>query len=92
MSSVAALASSPSPLLAFFMHDLRAGGAERNIVRLVNGVAAKGIRIDLILISKSGVYLRNWIQGSTSWNWRSLARRQLQSAWLAISMRIGQQR
>ena len=56
MSSVAALASSPSPLLAFFMHDLRAGGAERNIVRLVNGVAAKGIRIDLILISKSGVY------------------------------------
>ena len=28
------------PLLSFFIHDLRAGGAERNIVRLVNGVVS----------------------------------------------------
>src|SRR5262245_58969526 len=55
MSTVEPLGSNPS--LAFFIHDLRAGGAERNIVRLVNGIAAKGIRTDLVLINKSGVYL-----------------------------------
>jgi glycosyltransferase involved in cell wall biosynthesis len=47
----------PDPLLSFFIHDLRSGGAERNIVRLVNGVADKGIRTDLVVISKTGVYL-----------------------------------
>jgi len=45
------------PLLSFFIHDLRSGGAERNIVRLVNGVADRGIRTDLVVISKTGVYL-----------------------------------
>lgn len=44
-------------LLAFFIHDLRSGGAEKNIVRLVNGVAARGIETDLVVINKTGPYL-----------------------------------
>jgi glycosyltransferase involved in cell wall biosynthesis len=44
-------------LLSFFIQDLRSGGAERNIVRLVNGVVDRGIQADLVVISKTGVYL-----------------------------------
>jgi glycosyltransferase involved in cell wall biosynthesis len=57
MTGSPAQAGDTRPLLSFFIHDLRAGGAERNIVRLVNGVVSTGIRTDLVVVSRSGVYL-----------------------------------
>jgi glycosyltransferase involved in cell wall biosynthesis len=43
--------------IAFFVQDLRGGGAERNIVRIVNGIAARGVPTDLVLVSREGPYL-----------------------------------
>lgn len=43
--------------IAFFVQDLRGGGAERNIVRVVNGIAARGVPTDLVLVSREGPYL-----------------------------------
>jgi glycosyltransferase involved in cell wall biosynthesis len=44
------------PVLAFFIQDLREGGAERNVARLLNGIVARGIRTDLIVIDRKGTF------------------------------------
>ena len=40
--------------VAFLMHDLRDGGAERVTVSLANGIAARGIAVDLVLVNEVG--------------------------------------
>lgn len=42
---------------AFFLQDLRGGGAERSVVRLVNGMVERGIPVHLVLINRTGSYL-----------------------------------
>lgn len=46
------------PHLAFFAHDLRGGGAERAVVRLVNAMARRDVLIDLVLVKKEGAFLQ----------------------------------
>ncbi len=43
--------------IAFFVQDLRGGGAERSVVRLVNGVAKRGYPTDLIVMKAEGPFL-----------------------------------
>lgn len=43
--------------LALFIPSLHGGGAERVMVSLANGLAAKGLDVDLVLARKAGVYL-----------------------------------
>lgn len=43
--------------LAVFLADLGAGGAERMTVAIANGMAARGMTVDLVLASASGPYL-----------------------------------
>lgn len=43
--------------VSFFLQDLRGGGAERSVVRLANGIAARGIPTDIVLIRREGVFL-----------------------------------
>lgn len=40
--------------VAFLIHDLRDGGAERITVSLANGVAARGFDVDLVLVNEKG--------------------------------------
>ena len=40
--------------VAFLIHDLRDGGAERITVSLANGVAARGFEVDLVLVNEKG--------------------------------------
>jgi len=40
--------------VAFLIHDLRDGGAERITVSLANGIAARGFDVDLVLVNKKG--------------------------------------
>lgn len=40
--------------LAFFIQDLREGGAERSVARLLNGIVARGISVDLVVIARKG--------------------------------------
>jgi glycosyltransferase involved in cell wall biosynthesis len=42
---------------AFFIQDLRGGGAERAVVRLANGIAARNIPTDLVLVARRGPFL-----------------------------------
>jgi glycosyltransferase involved in cell wall biosynthesis len=42
--------------LAFFIQDLRAGGAERNVARLLNGIVARGIETELVVIERRGAF------------------------------------
>lgn len=44
--------------VALFLADLHGGGAERMMVVLANGLAGRGIRVDLVLADASGPYLR----------------------------------
>lgn len=44
------------PVLAFFIQDLRAGGAERSVARLLNGIVARGVPTDLIVIERKGAF------------------------------------
>ena len=46
----------PSDTLAFFIPSLNGGGAERVIVSLANGFAARGFNVDLVLVRNTGVY------------------------------------
>lgn len=41
-------------VLTFFIQDLREGGAERNVARLLSGIVARGVPTDLIVIRKRG--------------------------------------
>ena len=40
--------------IAFLIHDLRDGGAERVTISLANGAAARGFDVDLVLINRTG--------------------------------------
>lgn len=46
-----------APHIAFLIPHLGGGGAERLTVDLVNGFAARGARVDLVLMEQSGVFL-----------------------------------
>jgi len=43
-------------LLTFFIQDLREGGAERNVARLLSGIVARGVPTDLVVIKKEGTF------------------------------------
>src|SRR5690606_2441186 len=43
--------------VALFIPSLHGGGAERVMVSLANGLAAKGLDVDLVLARKAGVHL-----------------------------------
>lgn len=43
-------------MIAFFIQDLRAGGAERNVARIASGIAARGIEVDLVVVHRSGPF------------------------------------
>ena len=43
-------------VLAFFIQDLREGGAERSVARLLNGIVARGVPTDLIVIRRQGTF------------------------------------
>jgi glycosyltransferase involved in cell wall biosynthesis len=45
-----------SRVLAFFIQDLREGGAERNVARLLSGIVARGVPTDLVVIAKRGSF------------------------------------
>lgn len=45
--------------LAIYLPSLRGGGAERVMVTLANGFAARGFAVDLVLASKEGPYLKD---------------------------------
>lgn len=45
------------PQVAFHVHSLEGGGAERVLVNLANQLALSGVRTDIVLVSKSGPYL-----------------------------------
>ncbi len=42
--------------IAIFLASLRGGGAERSMLRLANNLAEKGLKVDLVLAQKDGVY------------------------------------
>jgi glycosyltransferase involved in cell wall biosynthesis len=42
--------------LAFFIQDLREGGAERNVARVLNGIVARDIPTDLVVIRRTGSF------------------------------------
>lgn len=44
----------PNRRLAFFIQDLREGGAERSVARLLNGIVARQIPTDLVVIERRG--------------------------------------
>lgn len=44
------------PVLAFFIQDLRAGGAERNVARILSGIVARGIATDLVVVERKGAF------------------------------------
>lgn len=43
-------------VLAFFIQDLREGGAERNVARVLNGIVARDIPTDLVVIRRTGAF------------------------------------
>ncbi|MDX2236151.1 MAG: glycosyltransferase [Hyphomonadaceae bacterium] len=43
--------------IAIVLHDLRGGGAERAMLRLLAGFVAEGLAVDLVLFQKAGVYV-----------------------------------
>lgn len=45
------------PRIALFAQDLAGGGAERMMVNLAGGIAAKGYPVDLVLVRREGPYL-----------------------------------
>lgn len=45
--------------IAIYIPSLRGGGAERVMVTLANGFAARGMQVDLVLASAEGPYLRD---------------------------------
>lgn len=42
--------------IAFFIPDLRGGGAEKTVLNLVKGMRARGIMTDLVLTNDKGIY------------------------------------
>jgi glycosyltransferase involved in cell wall biosynthesis len=52
-----------APAVALFLPSLAGGGAERVFVELANEFAARGLRVDLVLASAEGPYIRD-VSGS----------------------------
>lgn len=52
----AAAVASGAPI-AFFLPSVRAGGAQRVMVNLAQGIAARGLRVDVVLAIAEGVFL-----------------------------------
>jgi glycosyltransferase involved in cell wall biosynthesis len=48
--------SAPGPI-AFFLPSLGGGGAERVIINLAQGIAERGLRVDLVLAAAEGAFL-----------------------------------
>lgn len=48
------MSTGTKPRIAFLIHDLRDGGAERVTISLANGAAARGFDVDLVLINETG--------------------------------------
>ncbi|MEA5448471.1 glycosyltransferase [Leptolyngbya sp. CCNP1308] len=46
------------PDVAIFLMDLRGGGAEKVMLNIANGLAAKGLEIDLVLVQTKGEYIK----------------------------------
>ena len=45
--------------IAVFVPSLQGGGAERAMLTLANGMAAKGLAVDLVLTQATGAYLKD---------------------------------
>ena len=52
-----------TPKIAIFLQNLAGGGADRMMLNLANGIAERGINVDLVLSRAEGVYLANVAQG-----------------------------
>jgi glycosyltransferase involved in cell wall biosynthesis len=52
-----ATAASARKPIAFFLPSLRAGGAERVVANLVQGIARRGLPVDLVLAAAEGAFL-----------------------------------
>ena len=60
IATPAAAAASPSrSRICVFLHDLRGGGAERNTLRLVEGMIRSGRNVDLVLVTASGAFMNS---------------------------------
>jgi glycosyltransferase involved in cell wall biosynthesis len=46
------------PKVACFIPDLSDGGAQRAVIKLVGGILARGLAVDLVLVNREGVHLR----------------------------------
>ena len=57
ISATTEMADTAVPDVAFYVHSLEGGGAERVLVNLANQLAAGGAKIDIVLVSKHGPYL-----------------------------------
>ena len=53
----------PAQRIAIYVPSLRGGGAERVMVTLANGFAARGFTVDLVLAKAEGPYLRDVSNG-----------------------------
>jgi glycosyltransferase involved in cell wall biosynthesis len=49
--------TSAPPKISLFLQDLHGGGAERVMLRLAAGIAARSYAVDLVLIKREGAYL-----------------------------------
>ena len=45
------------PAIALFVPSLRGGGAERVMLGIASGLAARGVPVDLVLVRAEGEYL-----------------------------------
>lgn len=45
------------PDIAFFIDDLRTGGAQKMVVQLANGLSSRGYNVDIVLRKKSGAFI-----------------------------------
>lgn len=50
--------STPKEKIAFFLQDLKGGGAERSMVNIMNYLAEQGYPIDLVLVRREGPFLK----------------------------------
>lgn len=72
--AVAGRVASASMTIAIFLPSLRGGGAERAVVTLANGLAAKGLDVTLVAASSDGEY---WSEVDNSVKLRCLNRRRI---------------
>lgn len=51
------LFKNPTKTIAFFLPSLYGGGAEKTMLNLASGIAARGYKVDLVLVKAQGPYL-----------------------------------